>query len=243
MPQMVLALAIPIWLQHGIETYGYWVILIAVSLESIGVPCPGETSLLAGAIYAATTERISITLVIVAAAAGAILGDNIGYALGRTGGYPLLRAILRRLHIAESRALFAQDYFAKHGDKTVFLGRFFSLLRLWVAFLAGINHMPRRSFLFWNASGGIVWAIVYGLLGYTLGRHVGQLDRVLAVMGAGGVAAIVAAVAALIVWWIVRRSRERAKLDALAVSTASERGEPIVRALDEWDAADAATRG
>ena len=246
MPQIVFALTIPSWLEQGIAAYGYWAIFVAVSLESLGVPFPGETSLLAGSIYAATTGRISITLVIVAAAAGAIIGDNIGYTLGYFGGYPLLRTILRTFHIPESRARFAQDYFARHGDKTVFLGRFFSLLRIWVAFLAGVNHMPRRSFLFWNAVGGIVWATVYGVLGYILGHNVAQLDRVLMVMGAGGVAAVVAAVVALIALWLVRRHRERAKLDRAGAleqpqPKSHSRGAPD--AQDSRDAADTATRG
>lgn len=255
MPQMVLALAIPVWLQHGIETYGYWVILTAVALESLGVPFPGETSLLAGSIYAATTGRIDIVLVIVAAAAGAILGDNIGYTIGYFGGYPLLRAILRRFHIRESRARFAQDYFAKHGDKTVFLGRFFSLLRLWVAFLAGVNRMPRLSFLFWNAFGGIVWAIFYGVLGYVLGHNVALLDRVLTVMGAAGVVAIGIVVAGLLALWLLQRRRRHTRLNAPPTAAPTEAGQPpshtperriepdTDNASDTSNTADTATRG
>lgn len=242
MPQTVLALTIPMWLHHAITLYGYWVILIAVSLESLGIPFPGETSLIAGAIYAATTGRISIVLVIVAAAAGAIIGDNIGYTIGYFGGFPLLRSILRKFHIPEERARFAQDYFERHGDKTVFLGRFFSLLRIWVAFLAGMNRMPRLSFVVWNASGGIVWAVIYGVLGYVLGHNVAQLDRALALMGGAGIAAIVLFIAGLIALWIVRRRRERAKLAAVRANVAAEAESPR-SAEDERHAADTATRG
>lgn len=198
MLEPALAFSIPLWLQHGIETYGYWVILVAVMLESLGIPFPGETSLLAGAIYAATTGRMSIVGVIVAAAAGAILGDNIGYAIGQYGGYPLARKITARLHLGDGALKYAQDFFAKHGNKTVFFGRFFSLLRLWVAFLAGVNRMPRLSFLFWNAFGGIVWAVVYGALGFVLGHNVALLDRVLSALGIAGIVAIVAFVLLLI---------------------------------------------
>ncbi|MGH2517505.1 MAG: DedA family protein [Ktedonobacterales bacterium] len=211
MLEPVLAFSIPVWLQHGIETYGYWVILVAVTLESLGVPFPGETSLLAGAIYAATTGRMSIAGVIVAAAAGAILGDNIGYSIGLYGGYPLARKITTKLRLGDGALTYAQGFFAKHGNKTVFFGRFFSLLRLWVAFLAGVNRMPRLSFLFWNAFGGIVWAIIYGELGFLLGHNVSLLDQVLGGMGVAGIVAIVAFVALVIAARIVLRRRQKLK--------------------------------
>jgi membrane protein DedA with SNARE-associated domain len=201
---------IPAWLQNGIEVYGYWVILGAVALESMGIPFPGETALLAGAIYAGTTDRMSIVLVIIAAAAGAIIGDNIGFSIGRYGGYPVLRRILRIFHIDESRLAYAQRYFERHGNKTVFFGRFFSLLRTWVAFLAGVNRMPWRSFLFWNACGGIVWATFYGTLGYVLGNNLALLGTVLKVLGTGGAIALGAFIVGAIVFWVVRRrQRER----------------------------------
>ena len=192
---------VPQWLQHAIEIYGYWVVLLAVALESMGVPFPGETALLGGAIYAGVTGRMSIVLVIAAAAVGAILGDNIGFAIGHFGGYPLLRRIARPLHLKDETLAYPQRFFARHGDKTVFLGRFFSLLRTYVAFLAGVNRMPWRSFLLWNASGGLVWATIYGLLGYILGRNIPLLSAVLRIIGIGGVVALVLfALVVLILW-------------------------------------------
>ena len=205
-------MVIPLWLQHGIEMYGYWVVLVAVALESMGVPFPGETSLLAGAIYAGTTGRLSIVGVIAAAAAGAILGDNIGFTIGHIGGHPLLRKLARALRIEDRSLRYSERFFARHGDKTVFLGRFFSLLRTYVAFLAGVNRMPWRSFLFWNAFGGILWAILYGLLGYILGHNLPLLGTVLRVMGAGGIVALVLFVMILITLWVVRRRRLAARL-------------------------------
>ncbi len=211
-------MTIPIWLNQAILNYGYWVILGAVALEAMGVPFPGETSLLAGAIYAGTGGRLNIILVIVFAAAGAILGDNTGYSIGRYGGYPLLRRILRFFHIekvAEPTLAYAQKYFQRHGDKTVFFGRFFSLLRTWVAFLAGVNRMPWPLFLIWNAAGGIVWAIAYGLLGYFLGHNLPLLGTVLNVLGIGGTSVLIVVIVAIIgfvVWQ--RRRANRAKLEA-----------------------------
>lgn len=204
----------PLWLQHDIEIYGYWLVLVAVALESLGVPFPGETALLAAAVYAGTTGRLNIVGVIVAAAVGAILGDNIGYSIGRIGGYPLVRTLTRLLRIEGKSLHYTERFFARHGNKTVFLGRFFSLLRTYVALFAGINRMPWRSFLFWNATGGIVWAIVYGLLGYILGRNLPLLGTVLRVMGIGGIVALVVFGVIVVAVWVLRRRRLEARLDA-----------------------------
>ena len=222
----------PAWLDHAILTYGYWVVLVAVALESIGVPFPGETSLLAAAIYAGTGKPLSIAWVIVFAAAGAIIGDNIGFEIGWYGGYPLVRRILRLLHVREGALDYTRRFFERHGDKTVFLGRFFSLLRATVAFLAGLNHMPRRVFIIWNAAGGIVWALVYGLLGFFLGSNLPLIHRALQAMGIIGLLAVIIFFGALIALWYLHRRRERratasddAKRDATAdaASDATER--------------------
>jgi len=162
-------------LTYFLTTYGYWAVLLFVAIESTGVPFPGETMLLVAAIYAGTTNRLSITLVIVAAASGAILGDNLGYWVGREGGYHLLRRYGRYIHLDERKVKLGQYLFRKYGDKVVFFGRFIAVLRAWAAFLAGTNCMPWRSFLLYNALGGIIWATVYGLAGYFLGDNVHRL--------------------------------------------------------------------
>ena len=203
----------PLWLQHGIEMYGYWLVLVAVALESLGIPFPGETALLASAVYAGTTGRLNIVGVIVAAATGAILGDNIGYSIGRIGGYPLVRTLTRLLRIEDKSLHYTERYFARHGDKTVFLGRFFSLLRTYVALFAGINRMPWRSFLFWNAAGGIIWATIYGLLGYILGRNLPLLGTVLHILGIGGIVVLVVFAVIVVAVWVLRRRRLEARLD------------------------------
>ncbi len=113
---------LPSWLVQGIDTYGYWIVLLAVGIESMGIPFPGETTLVAAAVYASTNHSLNIVLVIVAGAAGAILGDNAGYSIGKYGGYPLLQRLLRVLHVGEDKLLYTQRFFAKHGDKTVFFG-------------------------------------------------------------------------------------------------------------------------
>ena len=166
---------IPSDLTHLLTTYGYGAVLLFVAIESIGIPFPGETMLLVAAIYAGTTHRLSLPLVIVAAAAGAIVGDNIGFWVGREGGYRLLRRYGRYLHLDERKLKLGQYLFLKHGGKVVFFGRFVAVLRAWAAFLAGVNRMRWRRFLLFNALGGVVWATLYGVGGYLLGNNVHRL--------------------------------------------------------------------
>jgi membrane protein DedA with SNARE-associated domain len=199
---------IPSWLSHDIAVHGYWVVTLAVALESMGVPFPGETALLAAAIFAGTTGQLNIVGVILAAAIGAILGDNIGFGVGHFGGYPLLHRLARLFRIRASALAYARRYFERHGDKTVFLGRFFSLLRTYVAFLAGVNRMPWRVFLLWNALGGICWSILYGVLGYVLGQNLPLLGHVLGILGTAGIVLLVLFVLGAITLWIVHRRRE-----------------------------------
>lgn len=162
-------------LTHVLTVYGYWAVLLFVAVESTGIPFPGETMLLVAAIYAGTSHRLAIQMVIVAAAGGAILGDNLGYWVGREGGYRLLRRYGRYIHLDERRIKLGQYLFRKHGAKVVFFGRFIAVLRAWAAFLAGTNRMPWTPFLLYNALGGITWATLYGLAGYFLGNNVHRL--------------------------------------------------------------------
>jgi membrane protein DedA with SNARE-associated domain len=113
--------------------------------------------------------------VIIAAASGAILGDNIGYWVGREGGYRLLRRYGHSLRLDERKVKLGQYLFRKHGGKVVFFGRFIAVLRALAAFLAGTNRMPWRPFLLFNALGGIIWATLYGLGGYFLGDNIHRL--------------------------------------------------------------------
>src|SRR4029079_2055831 len=142
---------------------------VLVAAESTGVPLPGETALIAASVLA-SQGHYSIVWGIVLAAAGAIIGDNIGYWLGRKGGRALLRRIPYLNEYFERILPPAEKFFEKHGAKAVFLGRFVSLLRVTAAWLAGISHMPWWRFLFWNAAGGIIWATAFGIVAYYPGR-------------------------------------------------------------------------
>lgn len=186
---------------------GYLVLFALTGAESAGVPVPGETALITGAVLA-HHGRFHIALVIAIAAAGAIVGDNIGYLIGRTGGRRLLerpgplqshrRSVLRR----------GEPFFAKHGPKAVFLARWVLGVRLAAAWLAGINRMHWLTFAFWNALGGVAWATTVGLAAYTLGP---EAERVFKAVGAGGVAAATLLALAYLAW---RRLRARSTVGA-----------------------------
>src|SRR3984893_7265923 len=132
-----------------IPTYGPWIIFGIVSLESAGVPLPGETILVAAALLAATTGQISIVIVVLAAAAGAIIGDGIGYMVGRRFGLPVIRRYGRYIRLDENRLLIGRYLFFRYGTDAWFFGRFVAVLRMFAALLAGANSKPAGRFFFW----------------------------------------------------------------------------------------------
>ena len=148
-----------------LTNFGYLAVFALIGIESLGIPAPGETMLVTASVYAGATHNLEIAGVIAAAAAGAIVGDNIGYAIGRKGGYRLLLRFGHRVRVKESHLKVARYVFDRHGEKVVFFGRFVAVLRTYAAFLAGVGQMEWRRFLAWNAAGGIVWALIFGLLG------------------------------------------------------------------------------
>ncbi len=157
-------------LDHGL------VLLFAfVAVESAGVPIPGETALITAALFARPEHHHwSLLSVIVVAAVAAIVGDNIGYLLGRYGGRSLINrwGFIRRY--AEKALPPSERFFAKHGPKTVFFGRFIAVLRVTAAWLAGLSHMQWWRFFAWNAAGGIIWATGVSLLAYWAGQAVAE---------------------------------------------------------------------
>jgi len=196
-------------LTHLLSTYGYAAVGAFIGIESMGVPFPGETMLITAAAYAGATHQLDITVVIVAAALGAIAGDNVGFSIGWWGGYPLLRRFGRYIRLDEPRLKVGRYIFMRHGGKVVFFGRFVSILRAYAAFLAGTNHMPWWRFLLFNAAGGITWAVVYGAAAYALGAQFERFNRPLQI-GFGIVGGLVIIASLLVV-----RSRVR-KLEAAA---------------------------
>ena len=180
------------FLHHAITQYGYFAVFAIVALESAGVPLPGETTLLTAAIFAGQ-GTLDIRWVIGAAALAAILGDNLGYWVGREFGFPLFYRYGHLLPVDEGKLKVAQYLFLRHGGKIVFFGRFVAILRTFAAFLAGVNRLEYMRFLTFNALGGAIWACVFGLGGFFLGvafetyaRPVGIAALLCAVIGAIG---------------------------------------------------------
>lgn len=159
-----------------IESYGCLILFVLVGLESLGIPLPGETALIAAAAFAAS-GHMSIYAVVANAAAAAILGDNGGYWIGRKGGLALVRRYGHFVRLDESKIARAHDFFRKHGAKAVFLGRFIALLRTWAALLAGVGEMKYSTFMWFNITGGITWAITFGTLGYIFGHNLPKLEH------------------------------------------------------------------
>lgn len=193
---------------HFIEDYGLMFLFGIVCLESAGAWLPGETALIAAAIYAAN-GHLSITGVIAVAAAGAIIGDNIGYWLGREGGRRLLYryALLRRF--AERVMPPAERFFERHGGKAVFFARFFGGVRVTGAWMAGITRMTWWKFLFWNAAGGIVWAVGVGVIAFYGGHAAADVIEEYGLYG--GIAVVVVVVFGLVGFHVLRRRVEEAE--------------------------------
>lgn len=158
------------------SSLGYLSVFLIVGLESIGFPVPGETALVAAAIYAGTTYKLNIFLIILAAVLGAIFGDNIGYWIGRKGGLSLLSKYGKIIHIDEGKLELGKYIFNKYGGRVVFFGRFFSLFRIFAALLAGINKMGWGRFIFFNIAGAICWATIVGLTSFIIGKDVYIFD-------------------------------------------------------------------
>jgi membrane protein DedA with SNARE-associated domain len=177
---------------------GYPLLVAVVGAESMGVPLPGETALILGGL-AASEGRLSIVLVIVLGAAAAIVGDNIGFQIGRRGGRVLLERPGRFYEERQRVIAIGDPFFERHGPKAVFLGRWIAGLRVWASWLAGASVMSWRSFLVWNALGGITWSTTVALAAYYGGKGV---EHVLAQIGTYGLiaAALLLVAGALVLW-------------------------------------------
>jgi len=192
--------------KHLVQVFGYPLLFVIVMSESAGVPVPGETGLIAAAVLA-SQGKLRIELVIALAAAAAIVGDNIGYFIGRRGGRWLLQRPgpfhYQRLQVLAT----GEPFFARHGPKAVFFGRFLLGLRVWASWLAGATRMRWRSFVLWNALGGICWATAIGLFAYFLGHSAGNAIEAFGIYGL--LAALLAIASALFMHRRHRRHRRR----------------------------------
>jgi membrane protein DedA with SNARE-associated domain len=168
-----------------VHHYGLLALFLIVMLESAGVPLPGETALVAAGVFASHGE-LNIAAVIIAAAAAAIIGDNLGYWIGRTGG----RSVLTRWTVTARTLPWAEGFFERHGPKTIFIGRFFSILRVTAAWMAGVSRMRWWTFFLWNAAGGICWALLVGLVAYLFGQAAADAIAKYGLIGGASIVAL-----------------------------------------------------
>ncbi len=164
--------------RHLLETYGYLALFLSLVIEYIIFLVPGETFLLLASAYA-STGRLSLPLVILAAAAGAAVGSNTAYLIGRRGGRPFLFRYSQRFHVSERRWQRLEQFFHRHGAKAVFWARFITVVRILVGYLAGAHAMPYGIFTFYNILSALVWAALIGTLGYTFASNLRLLRHIL----------------------------------------------------------------
>lgn len=194
---------VPAWLVDLFARYGYAVVFLGVFLENTGLPVPGETTLLAGAALA-RFGSLSLVWVVVSAIGGAILGDNLGFLIGRRGGRALAERHGWKVGLTARRLREFDRFFERHGAKTVFIARFVTGLRVFGAVLAGGSGLPWRKFLLYNASGAVAWSCAVAAAGYALAYSWETLERWI---GRSGV--IVLAIAALLMLVAAIRHRRR----------------------------------
>lgn len=204
-PLEALAIAIPTG--SGVAVLAYLVVGLVIGIESMGVPLPGETTLIAAALLASQGD-LNVAIVIAAAAAGAIIGDSIGYFIGRKAGRGLFERLGRRFkHFSDDRIVKAEKYFHKYGVWTVFFGRFVALLRIFAGPMAGMLRMPYPQFLAANAAGGIAWSTTIGIVAFNIGDNADRIFGQLSVWALVVIA--VAAVGAYVGFKLRRRRNER----------------------------------
>jgi membrane protein DedA with SNARE-associated domain len=169
---------------HLISIFGYIVIALFILLECAGFPLPGETALLVAAAFAGA-GKLSISIVIIVAAASAIVGDAGGYWIGRYFGRSIIKKIGKYIGLTEEKIKILEGFFKKYGPITVFFGRFVSILRVYAALFAGISKMRYVTFTIFNALGGIIWATLFGTLGYLFGQSLDKIEKLFRIFGWG----------------------------------------------------------
>jgi membrane protein DedA with SNARE-associated domain len=185
--------------------YGYWAVFFGVMLENAGVPVPGETILLIAGYFASTGE-FHLGLVMLIAATGAVIGDNIGFAIGHHFGRNVLLRVGRFFFLTPKRFEHMENYFERHGNKTILVARFITGLRVFAALLAGASRkMPWRVFFVYNVAGAVLWSVAITTLGYLFGQ---SLPLLIKWVGRSGTILLIVAVVIAVVAWRVQKHRK-----------------------------------
>lgn len=204
------------WLDGFVHTHGTWFVAVVIFFESMGVPLPGESLLIGLAIYASTQGGIDIYTALGWAVVGAVMGDNVGYLIGKKVGRRALSRWGGKIGLTEKRIILGEYLFQQHGGKVVFIGRFIAFMRTFAALLAGAVHMPWPRFLLWNGLGGFCWVVGYGGAAYIVGDHIkvflGPIGIMLGVIAAG-----------LIVWFVIWVNRHEDEMVRTAEAAMKDR--------------------
>ena len=194
-------------IQEVAHQYGYWAIFVGILLENLGIPLPGETVTLVGGFLAGNNE-LNYWLVVGDAAAGAAIGGTCGYWIGRIGGWSLLMRLAKLLRISEVKVSGIKDKFSENAAKAVFFGRFFALLRIFAAPLAGIAEMPFAKFMLYNFLGAGAWAGAMVSLAFFAGKVV-SLEQMVQWVGQFAILALLILVAVIAIpLWLESRQVE-----------------------------------
>jgi membrane protein DedA with SNARE-associated domain len=199
------------FITHLVQTYGYYGVFALIALESMGIPLPGETALIAAAVYAGATHHLAVVVLAAVAASAAVIGDNAGYWIGRTGGQRLAERYGRFVRLDRTKLKVGRYLFARYGVKVVFLGRFVAVLRTFAAFFAGVSAMRWSRFLIANAAGGLLWAGAYAFGAYALGSAASGVGSAVTIAGYV-VAGLLTVASIVLVRLSLRRLEQRAGL-------------------------------
>ncbi len=194
------------YLAPVLDSYGYLAVGGLVTLEDFGIPVPGETILVAASVYAGA-GRLSIVVVGIVALAAAVIGDNIGYAIGRFGGHALVLRYGRFVLLTEERLARAEGFFARYGGPIVVVARFIEGLRQLNGIIAGIAEMPWPRFLLFNAIGAALWVGVWTSVGYLAGDHIQVIYAAVTRYSLYALIVLVVVVAAWAIRFLIRRRR------------------------------------
>lgn len=201
--------------------YGYWAVLLLVLIEDFGIPVPGETILIAAAIFAGA-GRLNVVAVGIVGFVAAVVGDNIGFAIGHFGGRALALRWGRYIFLTEERLDRAEVFFNRHGGKIIVVARFIEGLRQANGIIAGISGMHWRRFLFFNAVGAALWVGTWVTIGYTAGNHINTIYHYITTYSYYALIAVVVLVVAFIIRYVLRRRRRSAQRGAREAQENSE---------------------
>lgn len=190
-------------MSHLIETWGYWAVALFVLAEAFGVPLPGETAVIIAGTYAGHSHHLSPWAIFAVASAAALLGGQLGYLLGRVGGYRLVRRWGHKIRLDDSKLRIGRYLFDTYGSKVVFFGRFVTVLRTYAAFLAGTSRMRPRRFALANAASAVSWAGIVTLASYVAGNTLRRTS--------GAITWVLVALAVVVMGCVFLLARRRAE--------------------------------